>query len=63
LREIFGAYGPIKDIKLPLNQYFNMNRGTAYILYEEIDDAENAIAKMHEAQLDGTKIAVSIVLP
>ncbi|KAF9740384.1 hypothetical protein PMIN02_011590 [Paraphaeosphaeria minitans] len=63
LREIFGSYGPIKDIKLPVNPVFNVNRGTAYILYEEIEDAERAIAKMHEAQLDGAKILVSIVLP
>ncbi|KAJ4305408.1 hypothetical protein N0V90_000939 [Kalmusia sp. IMI 367209] len=63
LREIFGTYGPIKDLKLPLNPVYNVNRGTAYILYEEIDDAERAIAKMHEAQLDGAKILVSIVLP
>ncbi|KAF2244093.1 hypothetical protein BU26DRAFT_407083, partial [Trematosphaeria pertusa] len=63
LREIFGNYGPIKDLKLPLNPAFNVNRGTAYILYEEINDAERAIAKMHEAQLDGAKILVSIVLP
>ncbi|KAF1953508.1 hypothetical protein CC80DRAFT_385712, partial [Byssothecium circinans] len=63
LREIFGAYGPIKDLKLPVNPVFNVNRGTAYILYHEIDDAEKAIAKMHDAQLDGAKIAVSIVLP
>ncbi|KAF2687146.1 RNA-binding domain-containing protein [Lentithecium fluviatile CBS 122367] len=63
LREIFGKYGPIKDLSLPMNPVFNVNRGTAYIMYEEIDDAERAIAKMHEAQLDGAQILVSIVLP
>ncbi|KAF2795264.1 hypothetical protein K505DRAFT_210329, partial [Melanomma pulvis-pyrius CBS 109.77] len=60
LREIFGKYGLIKDLKLPMNPAFNTNRGTAYIMYEEIEDAEKAIAKMHEAQLDGAKINVSI---
>ncbi|KAL9001743.1 MAG: hypothetical protein Q9188_005293 [Gyalolechia gomerana] len=29
------------------------NRGTAYILYSDVADAEAAIAHMHEAQLDG----------
>jgi len=48
---------------MPMNPAFNVNRGTAYILYEEIDDAERAIAKMHDAQLDGAKLQVSIVLP
>ena len=39
------------------------NRGTAYILYSTSAPAESAIAHMHEAQLDGAVIAVSIVLP
>ncbi|KAF2019556.1 hypothetical protein BU24DRAFT_335023, partial [Aaosphaeria arxii CBS 175.79] len=63
IREIFGNYGPIKDVKVPMNQLYNINRGTAFVLYEEVDDADEAIAKMHEAQLDGAKLSVSIVLP
>lgn len=39
------------------------NRGTAYILYHDPADAEAAIAHMHEAQLDGAILNVSIVLP
>ncbi|MCJ1261360.1 hypothetical protein MMC22_001224 [Lobaria immixta] len=39
------------------------NRGTAYILYADIPDAEAAIAHMHQAQVDGAVISVSIVLP
>lgn len=41
----------------------NTNRGTAYILYINEADAEAAIAHMHEAQVDGAIINVSIVLP
>src|SRR6266498_4378136 len=39
------------------------NRGTAYIYYSSPRDAELAISHMHEAQLDGTVVNVSIVLP
>lgn len=39
------------------------NRGTAYILYTSEADAEAAIAHMHESQIDGASINVSIVLP
>ncbi|ETS78400.1 hypothetical protein PFICI_10462 [Pestalotiopsis fici W106-1] len=63
LREIFGQYGSIRDLDLPMNRQFNTNRGTAYILYVNEADAEEAIAHMHEAQLDGAIINVSIVLP
>ncbi|KAI0894204.1 RNA-binding domain-containing protein [Annulohypoxylon nitens] len=63
LHEIFGQYGPIRDLDMPMNRQFNTNRGTAYILYIHEADAEAAIAHMHEAVLDGTVINVSIVLP
>ncbi|KAI2610494.1 RNA-binding domain-containing protein [Hypoxylon sp. NC1633] len=63
LREIFGQYGPIRDLDMPMNRQYNTNRGTAYILYVHEADAEAAIAHMHEAVLDGTVINVSIVLP
>src|ERR1700761_355023 len=39
------------------------NRGTAYILYDHPSGSESAIAHMHEAQLDGMVISVSVVLP
>lgn len=51
---------------LPFSNPFtlvNTNRGTAYILFEDEADAEAAIAHMHEAQIDGSIINVSIVLP
>lgn len=39
------------------------NRGTAYVLYDHPSGSESAIAHMHEAQLDGVAISVSVVLP
>lgn len=45
------------------NNSVNTNRGTAYILYAVEADAEAAIAHMHESQLDGAVVNVSIVLP
>ncbi|KAJ9632208.1 hypothetical protein H2203_000611 [Taxawa tesnikishii (nom. ined.)] len=33
LREIFGTYGSIADLDMPMNRQFMTNRGTAYILY------------------------------
>ncbi|KEF59126.1 uncharacterized protein A1O9_03970, partial [Exophiala aquamarina CBS 119918] len=57
LREIFGAYGRIESIDLPLNKQFMTNRGTAYVLYDHPSGSESAITHMHEAQLDGVVIA------
>ncbi|KAG7291392.1 hypothetical protein NEMBOFW57_001410 [Staphylotrichum longicolle] len=61
LYEIFGQYGDIDDLDLPVNRQSGMNRGTAYILYFTEADAQSAITHMHEAQLDGAIIHVSIV--
>lgn len=63
LREIFGAYGEIEAVEMPMNRQFMMNKGIAYVLYTQPAHAEDAIAHMHEAQLDGALITVSIVLP
>ncbi|KAJ4194293.1 hypothetical protein NW755_003052 [Fusarium falciforme] len=63
LYEIFGQFGRIRDLDLPINRTFGTNRGTAYILFDYEADAEAAIAHMHEAQVDGATINVSIVLP
>ncbi|KAK5118107.1 hypothetical protein LTR62_004154 [Meristemomyces frigidus] len=63
LREIFSTYGTITELEMPLNPQFMMNKGIAYILYSAAAEAEEAIACMHEAQLDGAVINVSIVLP
>ncbi|KAI1123601.1 hypothetical protein F5Y10DRAFT_48238 [Nemania abortiva] len=46
-----------------MSRQFGTNRGTAYILYVNEADADAAIASMHEANLDGAIINVSIVLP
>lgn len=62
LREMFGEYGEIEDLDLPIGRN-GFNRGSAYILYYEEADAEAAIAHMHEATIDGSIINVSIVLP
>ncbi|KAL4869314.1 hypothetical protein BDV12DRAFT_83111 [Aspergillus spectabilis] len=63
LSEIFGSFGEIQSLDLPMNTAFMTNRGTAYILYHDPADAEAAIAHMHEAQLDGAVLNVSIVVP
>ncbi|KAI9651869.1 MAG: hypothetical protein M1831_007534 [Alyxoria varia] len=63
LRELFGSFGVIREIDMPMNTQFNTNRGTAYIMYDDANDAETAMIKMHEGQLDGATLNVSAVLP
>ncbi|KAH8886403.1 hypothetical protein GQ53DRAFT_607279, partial [Thozetella sp. PMI_491] len=60
LREIFGVYGDIEALDLPVNRQFGHNRGSAYIVYYDEADARDAVKHMHEAQLDGATVNVSI---
>nr|POE89756.1 rna-binding protein with serine-rich domain 1 [Quercus suber] len=63
LHEIFSTYGEIESLELPLNRHLMTNKGIAYILYTRPSYAEAAVAHMHEGQLDGAVISVSMVLP
>ncbi|KFY62642.1 hypothetical protein V496_04472 [Pseudogymnoascus sp. VKM F-4515 (FW-2607)] len=56
LRELFGSFGEIIDMDMPMNRQ-------SYLLYAVEADADQAIAHMHESQLDGAVISVSIVIP
>jgi RNA recognition motif. (a.k.a. RRM, RBD, or RNP domain) len=43
LRRVFVKFGPIKDIKVIKDPQTNCSKGFAYILYENIEDANKAI--------------------
>lgn len=53
----------LPELATKLAHIVGTNRGTAYILFDHEADAEAAISHMHEAQVDGATINVSIVLP
>ncbi|RPA91933.1 DUF590-domain-containing protein [Choiromyces venosus 120613-1] len=63
ITEIFSRYGEIKKVDMPLNHQYNTNRGVCYVIYHSSSSAHAAIAHMHEGQLDGAVINVSIVIP
>ena len=44
LYELFGRYGTIRQIRLGTSQ---QTRGTAFVVYEEANDAKNAIASLN----------------
>ncbi|PWW72988.1 hypothetical protein C7212DRAFT_52644, partial [Tuber magnatum] len=60
ITEVFSSYGEIKMLDMPLNHQYNTNRGVCYVIYHSSSSAHAAIAHMHEGQLDGAVINVSI---
>ncbi|KAL1915383.1 uncharacterized protein VTP21DRAFT_6841 [Calcarisporiella thermophila] len=61
--EIFGKYGKIKEIDLPFNRTFNTHVGTAFVIFEKREDAEEAICYMNEGQIDGNPETVLDLAP
>lgn len=61
--EIFVAFGAIDSVELPLHPKFRVNRGLCYVTYTDFESAKRAVAYMHDAQLDGGRIKVSISVP
>lgn len=48
---------------MALDPVLKLHQGYAYVVYENPENADDAIAHMHEGQLDGQIIDVSIVIP
>ncbi|GFZ43354.1 hypothetical protein JCM24511_01074 [Saitozyma sp. JCM 24511] len=58
LEEIFGEYGKVTGLDLPLFKVSGLNRGKAALEYEEPEDAQKAVKHMDGGQLDGSFLTV-----
>ncbi|KAI8850793.1 hypothetical protein BC829DRAFT_142281 [Chytridium lagenaria] len=63
LDEVFGRWGKIASIKMPLVERLTINKGFAYVEYESTKSAGDAAIRMNGGQLDGVTLTVSIVRP
>ncbi|OCF43208.1 hypothetical protein I317_02915 [Kwoniella heveanensis CBS 569] len=60
LEEIFGEYGRITGLDLPLFKVSGLNRGKAAIEFERPLDAQKAVKHMDGGQLDGSFLSVQL---
>ncbi|WWD18181.1 hypothetical protein CI109_102630 [Kwoniella shandongensis] len=60
LEEIFGEYGKITGLDLPLFKVSGLNRGKAAIEFDRASEAEKAVKHMDGGQLDGSFLSVQI---
>ncbi|XP_022661762.1 serine/arginine-rich splicing factor 10-like isoform X1 [Varroa jacobsoni] len=58
LRDAFGRYGPLLDVYIPLDFYTQKPRGFAYVQFESLRDAEDAMEAMHGVRLHGRVIEI-----
>ncbi|PFX24770.1 serine/arginine-rich splicing factor 10-like [Stylophora pistillata] len=58
LRRMFGKYGRITDVYIPLDYYTRESRGFAYVQFEDIRDAEDAHYYLDRVVLLGRELEV-----
>ncbi|XP_072530142.1 uncharacterized protein [Salminus brasiliensis] len=58
LRREFGRYGPITDVYIPLDFYSRRPRGFAYVQFEDVRDAEDAMHSLDRKWVCGRQIEI-----
>ncbi|XP_036411219.1 serine/arginine-rich splicing factor 10-like [Megalops cyprinoides] len=58
LRREFGRYGPIVDVYIPVDFYTRRARGFAYIQFEDVRDAEDALHNLDRKWVCGRQIEI-----
>ncbi|XP_072275437.1 serine/arginine-rich splicing factor 10 isoform X1 [Pyxicephalus adspersus] len=58
LRREFGRYGPIVDVYVPLDYYTRRPRGFAYVQFEDVRDAEDALHNLDRRWICGRQIEI-----
>lgn len=62
IREIFGKFGDVSKVDLPMDSKTKLSKGFAYVEFNERQDAEKAQLHMEAGWLDGKKLNVNFVL-
>ncbi|XP_035285094.1 serine/arginine-rich splicing factor 10 [Anguilla rostrata] len=58
MRREFGRYGPIVDVYIPVDFYTRRPRGFAYIQFEDVRDAEDALHNLDRKWVCGRQIEI-----
>ncbi|ORZ02690.1 hypothetical protein BCR43DRAFT_406586, partial [Syncephalastrum racemosum] len=61
--EIFGQFGQIVKLDLPMNHKLRRNLGLAYVEYKTEEEMQKAISYMDKGQLDGKYLDVAVAPP
>ncbi|XP_060579129.1 serine/arginine-rich splicing factor 10-like isoform X2 [Ruditapes philippinarum] len=58
LRSMFGKYGPLSDVYVPLDYYTRRPRGFAYIQFEDPRDADDALYHLDRTRFFGRELEI-----
>lgn len=63
LEEFFLAVGPVDTVNIVRDQMTGRARGFAFVEMQSDEDAQNAIQRLNDTELDGRKLAVNEARP
>jgi len=63
LQEVFSAHGTVTSAKVISDKYTRRSKGFGFVEFENDEDADKAIAALHESDMEGRKIIVNVARP
>lgn len=63
LNEIFSEIGPVDSATVIMDRMTSQSKGFGFVEMENEKDAEEAISKLNETEVDGKRIVVNIARP
>ena len=63
LEELFVSVGPVDTVNIVRDQMTGRARGFAFVEMQSDEDAQNAIQRLNDTELDGRKLAVNEARP
>ncbi|RKP33489.1 hypothetical protein BJ085DRAFT_541, partial [Dimargaris cristalligena] len=61
LRQAFGEYGTVTDSKVMRDRETGRSRGFGFVTFNSSEEADGAMAALHEQELDGRRVKVNKV--
>ncbi|BFZ01505.1 hypothetical protein BsWGS_04544 [Bradybaena similaris] len=58
LRSLFGKYGPVTDVYIPMDYYTRRPRGFAYVQFEDPRDADDALYHLDRSRYYGRELEI-----
>ncbi len=63
MRELFAPYGELEDVKLIIDRMTGRSKGFGFVKFVNEEDAAKALEELHEKEVDGRDIQVTIARP
>jgi len=63
LEELFSSFGEIEEALVIANKYTGRSRGFGFVTYKNDADADKAMEKMNEKEIEGRRLVVKLARP